>query len=100
MVQFKKVSQPIVVKTEQVGELKGYYVEQDFNVEGFNFTVKHKCITRNDGSISISDYDSDIDKSLNEDMEKALCSHFNTGTAFEIYELMTMEAETEVKKIF
>jgi hypothetical protein len=96
MVQFKKVSQPVVVKKEEFNEAESYYIEQDFNVEGYNFTIKHKCLSRKDGSISITDYDNDKNESLNEEVEKQLCSHFDICEAFELYELMTMEAETEV----
>lgn len=100
MVEFNKVSKPVLVKTKQVGKYVDGVVEQEFKVGEYSFTLRHKCYTQKDGSVSITDYDNTKNEALNSDIEKELCSLYNPSEAFELYELISIEAESEALKIF
>lgn len=98
MYNFKKAT-PVVVKNMEQGDKVSYKVEQNFVIEGYEFTIKHSCTVQKDGSVSVTDYDQTDFTPLNKDIEQQLIEKFNTGDAFEIYELMSIEATEEALKV-
>lgn len=97
MYNLKKITPVVINKMEQDNKVS-YRVEQNFMIEGYEFTFKHSCIVQNDGSVSVTDYDQKDFTPLNADIEQQLIEKFNTSDAFEIYELMSIEATEEALK--
>jgi hypothetical protein len=100
MTNIKRVTPVVVLTRVEEGDSVSYKVEQKFSVDNIEVSIQHSCFAYNDNPVAVTDFDRDSFQPLNTELERKLIDHYgDTSKAFEIYELISIEASKEVRSV-
>lgn len=98
--EIKKINSPVILNTTKSGNSTHYLIKQKYSINSLEVEIKHYCFAFNDGSTTVTDFDNEKFQSLNGELEQQLLSHYgDSSKAFEVYELMSMEASNEALSV-
>lgn len=98
--EIKKINSPVILNSKKSGDSTHYLIKQKYSINSLEVEIKHFCFAFNDGSTTVTDFDNEKFQSLNSELEQQLLSHYgDSSKAFEVYELISMEASNEALSV-
>lgn len=95
-INIEKITEPEVIFEAKTHTGVDYRVKQTYKIDDFEIDLYFNCVKLKDGSVIVSDYDTEKNCSLNSKAEAELVEYYgDTSKAFEAYELLTLEADLE-----